>query len=144
VTKEEMISKFQCPGCVGGPAPETCDGYKLQETYGFWCAGHVLGTSINGSIKFALGLPRGFNRAPAQDNNLGTRNKIPVSLWLKGTAPVFDKYNVAVWVLKQNEFLFVRAYAPRVDRGHIHVIEHGSLDLVPGVLDVTPFSEDMD
>lgn len=144
MTKEKMVKKFQCPGCVSGPSPKTCPAYKLNGEYGFKCAGHVLGTNMNGQIRFALGLPKGFNRAGPQDDGLCTRNTLQLGLWLKGTTPSFDKFNVAVWALEQGGFLFVRAYAPRTDRGSIHVVEAGTLDLVPGALDVSAFIMEMD
>jgi len=101
MTKDEMVSEFQCLGCVNvsNPASKKCAAYVLDESYGFKCAGHVLGTSFSGQIKFALGLPKGFNRACPRDDNLCIRNTLQLCLWLKGTAPVFDMLNVAVWAL---------------------------------------------
>jgi hypothetical protein len=144
MTKEKMVEKFQCPGCVDGPAPKKCKGYKLSEEHGIVCSGHVLGTSINMQIRFALGLPKGFSRAGPQDDMRATRSKLSLSLWLKGTSPVWDKFNVPVWALEEDGFLFVRTYAPRTDRGRIDVIEGGTLAMVPQAIDVKPFYEEFD
>jgi hypothetical protein len=144
MTKEEMIEKFQCPGCVSGPDPKTCPGFKLDEQYGFKCESHVLGTSINGQIHIALGMPKGFNRPSPQDDMVRTRSTLQLGLWLKGTNPAWDKLNIPVWALERDGFLFVRTYAPRTDRGRIDVLEGATLALVPQALDVSKFYEEFD
>ncbi len=145
MTKEEMIYKFQCPGCVNGSAPKTCHAFKLKEEYGFTCDGHVLGTSINLTRHVALGLPKGYNLSAPRDDLRGTRNKLALALWEKGgSLPAWDKLNVPVWASEQGGFLFVRSYSPRTDRTRIDVIEGGTMALVPGALDTNRFVDEFD
>lgn len=144
MTKEEMIEKFQCPGCVSGPDPKTCPAFKLDEEYGFKCSGHVMGTSLNGVIHIALGLPKGFCRSGPQDDMKRTRSTMQLGLWLKDTNPAWDKLNIPVWALEEDGFLFIRTYAPRTDRSRVDVIEGGTLALVPQAINVKPFYEEFD
>ena len=145
MTFERMIKKFQCPGCVCGPKPKTCSAFKLSEDVGAQkCSGHVMGTSINGQIHVALGLPTGFCRSPPQDDKKRTRSQLEIGLWLKGTKPLWDHLNVPVWALVQDGHLFVRTYRPRVDRSQIDVIAGGTLAMVPNAIDVKPFYDEID
>lgn len=145
MTKEEMIKKFQCPGCVGGPDPKTCESFKLNEEYGFKCGGHVMGTTINLMTHIALGLPKGYNRSGPRDDMTRTRNTLSLALWeKKGSLPAWDKLNVPVWASEQEGFLFVRSYSPRTDRTRIDVVEGGTMALVPGALDTNKFVDEFD
>jgi len=103
-----------------------------------------MGTSINLIYHIAIGLPKGFCRSGPQDDMKATRSKLVLGLWLKGTAPTWDKLNVPVWALEQEGFLFVRTYAPRTDRGRIDVIEGGTLALTPKALDAGEFHAEID
>jgi hypothetical protein len=144
MTKEEMIEKFQCPGCVSGPNPKKCPAFKLDTQYGFKCSGHVLGTSVNLQFNIALGLPKGFNRPSPQDDMMRTRNVLQLALWLKDTNPAWDKFNIPTWAMEHEGFLLVRTYSPRTDRGRVDVVEGGTLALVPNALDVSKFVDDFD
>lgn len=144
MTEEEMIKKFQCPGCVGGPSPRSCEEFKLVKEYGAKCAGHVMGTSINLMTHIALGLPKGYNRSGPRDDMTRTRSTLSLGLWVKGTAPEWDKLNVPVWASEQEGFLFVRTYSPRTDRTRIDVVEGGTMALVPGALDTNKFVDEFD
>jgi len=71
MTPKQIIEKFLCPGCVCGMDTK-CGKFDTSSDYGHMCNGHVLGTSINLSIKIALGLPRGFCRSgPTEDRKTG-------------------------------------------------------------------------
>lgn len=144
ITKEKMVEAFQCPGCVCGPDPKNCPQFKLKEDYGFSCGGHVLGTTVNFQVHMALGLPKGFNRPPPQDDMMRTRSKMEIHLWLKGTHPGWDNLNVPVWALEEDGFLFVRTYSPRTDRGRVEVIDGATLALVPRALNVALFRDEFD
>jgi len=144
----DMVREFQCPGCVAGSDPETCGNYKPKDGYGYYCAGHVLGTCINGAISFALGLPKGFNR-PTLDFHDGrevthTHSTMEIRLWTSDTAPPWDKFNVAVWAMERDGFLFVRTVSPRVARIYTDVIEGGTLAMVPGAVNVGEFADEID
>lgn len=139
-----MVEKFLCPGCVCG-MDTNCGKYDPSEDYGYMCGGHVLGTSINLSIKIALGLPKGFNRsAPMEDRKSGMV-KMNIRLFSRGCRkPEYDHLNVAVWAMEQDGFLFVRTYCPRIADQYVDVIEHGTLDMVPDAVDVSKFYDDID
>jgi hypothetical protein len=141
-TKIELVEEFQCPGCVAG-SDTTCGVYDDAE-YG--CTAHVPGTTIMGSggfITIALGLPKGFNRLP----EFGSRHNQGELVRVHETAPVdfWNALNVPVWALEQNNVLFVRTYAPRVNRLWVDVIPGGKRsELCPQAIDVGEFYEDID
>jgi len=97
-------------------------------------------------VRFALGLPKGFNRPPMESN------KIIVRLWPKkdkntidsGT-PIWNRYNIPVWALEKDGFLFVRSVSPRIAQITTDVVEGGALDLlVPDATDVGRFYDEID
>lgn len=133
----KLVERFLCPGCVSGPGPKSCGAYKPLNEYGHGCGGHVLGTYISGAGHIALGLPKGFCRPGPDDTLKDTRNKIDVRLWLTGTAPAWDQWNIPVWAKVEDGFLFVRTYAPRINRGWVDVIENGTLEMIPQAANVT-------
>jgi hypothetical protein len=143
MTKEEMISEFQCSGCVcGGPTTDDCDVFEIQDEGNFFCTRHVPGTRVMPlrSGLLCLGLPKGFNRLSHQRGNSETAIRLhqdpPVSLW--------DNCNVPVWAMEKDGFLFVRTMAPRIDLCWIDVVEGGTIDMVPGALDVGTFIDEID
>ncbi len=145
---EQMIEQFQCPGCVCGCGISTCDAYNLPEE-SRRCEGHVLGSMIGGPAGLiALGLPKGFCKpAPEYDARGQVQrlcNWFNIRLWPEGQDPGWDKFNVAVWAMVKDGFLFVRTFTPRVDRSWIDVIENGTLDMVPTALDAAMFYDEMD
>ena len=145
MTNEEMVKEFQCPGCVCGNDPADCTAYKPATDSGFRCEGHVLGTIIMpmpGNI--ALGLPKGFNRPGWEYIAKRPSNQMLIRLWTEGTHPDWDHFNVAVWALEKDGFLFVRTYMPRVNRTAVDIIEKGTRALCPTAVNVNEFYEGMD
>jgi len=73
MTKEEMITEFQCPGCVNGIEVSTCKNYMFADSLdgAFRCAMHVPGTGRFGAGLFFLGLPKGFNKVSNVVQSLG-------------------------------------------------------------------------
>jgi hypothetical protein len=67
-----------------------------------------------------------------------------IRLWVSGTAPDWDRFNVPVWAMEKDGFLFVRTFAPRLDEGSVDVIEGGTLKMVPQAIDISPFIDEMD
>lgn len=133
---EEMVEQFQCPGCVCG-GDTSCGKYAPYDyAPGVSCSGHVPGTSMlgpSGLTRINLGLPKGFNRGAGD---------VTIRLHLNA-APLFDKFNVAVWVLEQNGFLFVRTYSPRTDMRHVDIFRKGkAAEICPDAIVVDP--EEMD
>ena len=64
----------------------------------------------------------------------------------KGTvkAEFWDKFNIPVWAMVKDGFLFVRTYAPRTNQTFVDAIEGGTLELVPQAIDVSKFYDAMD
>lgn len=139
-----MVERFQCSGCVAGMNTE-CGKFKPDDSYGFTCQGHVLGTSIIGMGHIALGLPKGFNRSPPDASHpAGTANKMEIRFFVAGTKPTWNELNVPVWAMEQEGHLFVRTVSPRVARMRVEVIEGGTLAMVPGAIDVSKFYDKID
>lgn len=141
---EEMVEKFQCPGCVAGSDTD-CGAYRFSATEQR-CVKHVLGTIKAGAGSFALGLPTGFCKSGWNQHGEKpeSKNTINVRLWLKGAVPKWDLYNIPVWALEKDGFLFVRTYAPRSDFSWVDVVEAGSLALVPQAINVGEDVGEMD
>jgi hypothetical protein len=135
----EMVEKFLCPGCSCG-MDVTCGKYDPSTDYGHMCSGHVLGTSLNLSIKFALGMPKGFNRSPPDEGKKSGMLKMNIRLFNNEIkTPEWDNLNVPVWAMEYDGFLFVRTYCPRIADQYVDVIENGSLEMVPNAIDVSKF-----
>lgn len=139
----KMVEEYQCPGCMHGCSPKTCDKYKLATGgYGSWCDGHRPSTFMMNVGRIALGLPKGFNRY-GSGVDPEPRQKTTIRLFAAVT-PVWDKFNVAVWKMVKDGALFVRTYSPRVNACYVDVIDGGTLDMAPGAVDVGPFWEEID
>lgn len=146
---EDLISEFQCPGCLHGPtAKQGCSKYSLEAGYGFKCQNHVLGTHfLHIGTSIALGLPKGFNRPTidfSKNPPTSSHTRMEIRIWANGAAPTWDKFNVAVWAMEKDGFLFVRTVSPRVARIYVDVIENGTLAMVPNAIDVSQFYDDID
>ena len=145
MTRRDMVEQFVCPGCVAG-GDTSCGSYKTTE-YGGGCKSHVCGTSVLGLQPFALGLPKGFNKCAMAGNSQHEdqrQNTLLIRLWTKDKRPEWNKFNVPVWALAQDGFLFVRTLAPRIGKVAIDVIEGGSIDEVPQAIDVGAFVDELD
>ena len=153
---DEMIKEYQCPGCMYGPDPASCSEFeKSFYGEGAYCKKHVLGTNAlisHGFIKFALGLPKGFNRPGYTDTRGGYRSTMRIALVMQidaalYTATAWDKFNIPVWYLVKDGVMFVRTFSPRVNNGIVEVIEGGSPDMFPEqftVIDVAEFYDAID
>lgn len=152
--KIEMIEEFQCPGCVCGGGTDEANGcFKPSESHPGWdtfsCDAHMPGTMIMGLGSIYLGLPKGFNRVGMRSESAFRKAKNPgechnIRFWLKGADPQYDNLNVPVWAMEKDGYLFVRTYMPRINDTKIDVIEGGTLDMVPGALNVAEFIEEID
>jgi hypothetical protein len=163
----KMIEEFQCSGCVSG-SDITCGRYKLwrDDENGFSCRGHVPGTFLTGIGCLLLGMPKGFNRVgdwynyndpnllmkqmaekDRKDSPTGGYDTSCVHIRLhtkEMRPPTWDKFNLAVWAMVENGYLFVRTYSPRINRTYVDVIEGGTLEMVPGAINVGEFHKDID
>jgi len=142
-----MIEKFVCPGCVCGMDTK-CGKYEgLDYGDAAGCKNHVVGTFGMATGSFALGLPKGFNRAghmPMPKNATDKHNRMWILCWPGEKRPEFDNFNVPVWALEMDGFLFVRTYRPRINETCVEVIEGGKLDLVPQAINVGEFHDQID
>ena len=141
-TSKNLVEEFQCPGCVCG-GDIKCGKFKLNDSYGVFCEGHVLGTSIGIGNYFALGLPKGFCK-PGFNQNHECRNTMNIRLWERGTAPNWNKLNVPVWAMEKDGFLFVRTFSPRLNTAYVDVIEGGTLADTPNAINVEVFIGEID
>lgn len=142
---EQLVEQFQCPGCLHG-SDTKCGKYKRLDDPGR-CDSHVLGTLIFPLVgNVALGLPKGFNRAGWEFGSAEAkpRIKLTVRLFPAGKVPEYDRFNVAVWAMEQDGFLFVRAISPRINDSFVDVIEGGTLALVPNAINVGEFIDEID
>ena len=146
-TQHDMISDFQCLGCMLGSDPSDCESFKFDAEEApplnfFRCSAHCPGTIFMPGGRIYLGMPKGFNKVGALPTE-GTSNTI--RLWLKNNVPVWDKLNIPVWAMEHNGFLFVRTYMPRINEGWVDVIEGMAFDDLPvGVINVIDFIEEID
>ena len=143
MTREEMIEKFLCPGCVAG-SDTKCGHYKAEDD---GCAGHVMGTTVfPAGITFALGMPKGFNRGGWCGLNRRNHSTMTIRLYPEGDrARPYDKFNIPVWSLEQDGHLFVRVAQPRLGNWAVDVYEGGKRDaLCPSAVDVGPIYEEYD
>jgi hypothetical protein len=129
MTLKEMVEKFQCPGCVGG-SDTSCGHSEITE---YCCERHVMGTSINAAISFALGLPKGFNRGGLCQS--GERIRYHNKMWIQFypanvSPPTYDYLNIPVWCHEKDGYLFVRCVAPRTGDIITQVIEGGKAEVV--------------
>ncbi len=146
MTVEEMVEKFQCPGCVVGSDTQ-CGKFKLNDQKNS-CASHCMGMRKLGvrSGRFALGLPKGFNRAsPDTADHSGT---LDIEFYPKGVPTRWDHLNVPVWAMEEDGFLFVRTYSPRINWTRVEVLEGGTFEAFNGVphfpINVATFIEEID
>lgn len=140
---ERLVRQFQCPGCVAGCNPK-CGKYKPDASYGLTCRSHVLGTSM-GVVHIAPGLPKGFNRSGLDPSHpLGTANRMLIRLWEKGTQPKWNNFNIPVWAMEEDGYLFVRTVSPRVSQICTDVIEGGTLAMVPNAVNMGPLKDEYD
>lgn len=142
---KEMVEEFQCPGCaVGGPG--ICEEFT-EWGHGHSCSAHACGTAVGfgaGITPIALGLPKGFNRPTVCTDKKTVHKKLFVRFWDKGDYPDWDKFNVPVWAMQREGYLFVRTYITRLGKTCVDVIRKGTLILVPNAIDVAEFYDEID
>ena len=143
---ENLVEKFQCVGCVAG-CNINCGQYKLKEvslgkaSY-FACSSHVPGTSCftaSGFNKLNLGLPKGFCRIGEGKVEIRIHPSFPELLW--------DKLNIPVWAMVEDNVLFVRTYAPRINKTSVDIIPNGNIEQIPNIptpINVAEFISEID
>jgi len=145
MTRDKMVEEFICPGCVGGMDTK-CGRYAPGAQEG--CSSHVLGTSMLSPhhITLSLGLPRGFNRGGRCLDHDRYHAKMTIRVWPKGEKPPeYDDYNIPVWCMVEEGFLFVRVCHPRMGDTSVDVIEGGVPEVhAKGAINMTNRQEEYD
>lgn len=143
----EMVEEFQCPGCMHGPDPKECPEFNLNSDVYFSCKNHYAATHMGipayGLTKLALGLPKGFNRTG--DKVFKDKDTVYIRLYESPEKMrTYDKFNVAVWAMEREGYLFVRCYCPRINQVFVDVIKGGTISLVPDAVNVGEFYDEID
>lgn len=120
MTGEQLVEKYQCPGCVCGSSPSSCTAYKpspYPDQVG--CDGHVPGTTFIPGGRMMLGMPKGFNKV----GELQEGDRTPVRIWSRSD-PGWDLLNVPVWAWDDPDTgtRFVRTFLPRLNVGYVDII----------------------
>ncbi len=157
VTAKEMVETFQCPGCAHGENTR-CGKFKLHEipndvsvedgrdlVGGFRCRNHVTTADHGGMVN--LGLPVPFARVQYRKGREGVQTNIRLYLYVVNWGTQWDVYNVPVWAMEKNGFLFVRTYSPRIDQSYVDVIHGGNVHTLqavfPTAIDIGSMSDRM-
>jgi len=130
----EMIREFQCPGCTCGPSGENRlpDCFKASDTLA--CGNHSAGTFMSGGVGcLNLGLPKGFNRLGPIDKSIQRSN-----IRLFTELPTYNSFNMPLWALEEDGYLFVVVALPRLQQFWVDVVPGKKIsDLPPAVIDVS-------
>lgn len=128
----EMIDNFQCPGCIHGTDTSDCEQYKLFEDSNgsakmFHCKNWRPSTFFSNVGRIALGLPKGFTRTGMVE--FGDKPFTYLRLYENPeTATKYDRFNIPVWAMEREGYLFVRCYCPRNNWLFVDVIKDGKLE----------------
>jgi len=160
--QKAMIEKFQCLGCTCGYRTDECDQFDFTNMQtGCWCLGHSAGTFMSGAGKIALGLPKGFNRVGTIKTGFETESdrnaRRSTNIRLMTEPPkveqnedgegksYYDEFNVPVWAMEEDGYLFVRVMCPRINYTYVDVIKGGKFsDICPNAIDVGEFHDEID
>ena len=141
--KLQMIDKFQCPGCIHGTDPEECPKFELIDDGCFHCKNWRPSTFLGGIGRSAIGLPRGFCRTGEVE--FIDKPFTYIRLYEKPEdLNGYDKFNVAVWAMEHEGYLFVRCYSPRNNWLFVDVVKDGKLEHAPGAINVGEFYNEID
>ena len=143
--QKEMIEKFQCPGCTLGCNTE-CVTLHKEGDISFWCDSHSAGTIIMGG-KIALGLPKGFDKVGALTNSLNYDRRSTNIRLFSSSEKIFEYnfFNVPVWAMEKDGYLFIRTYCPRINISFVDVIKGGKREeICPDAQNVADFLDDID
>lgn len=153
--QKEMIEEFQCSGCTCGYKTDKCDHFHfVNMNTGCWCSGHSAGTFMSGVGKIALGMPKGFNRVGTIKTGFedekdplrrrSTNIRLVEDPKIKSESK-YDEFNVAVWAMEHEGYLFVRVMCPRINYTYVDVIKGGKMkDICPNAIDVGKFIDEID
>lgn len=129
----KMVEDIQCPGCAAGLNPETCSAFKLKtdtdggEANCFSCGGWCPGTRQAYIGRIALGLPKGFCRIGMVDLHEDSNY---IRLFEKTEDTRYDRFNIPVWAMEKDGYLYVRVISPRNNWFFVDVIKDGKIEMV--------------
>lgn len=150
---QSMVDRFQCTGCTLGSDTKTCESFRPSDSMAnMSCKSWSPGTMAFPGGRMMLGLPTGFDHLGACEVGrsfkllLMTRDEfIRRSQTPTDGYGTFDTFNVPVWAMVEDGFLFVRRFAPRINFTSIDVVKDGTMDLLPAsVVDVAKFVDKID
>lgn len=137
-----MVEEFQCPGCVSGH--NTSSGCFKESNASLECENHIAGTTMFPGGKINLGLTRGFNRIGPIDN---LKQRSNIRLYESMPSNHYNKFNIPVWAMELEGYLFVRCFIPRLNLTWVDVIKDGKIKDIPEFnlpVDVGTFIEEID
>jgi len=122
----KMIEDIQCPGCIHGTNPETCKSFEFHNERDFFvCKNWRPSTFMGGVGRLALGLPRGFCRTGMVE--FGDTQFTYIRLH-ETSSVEYDKFNIPVWAMEKDGYLYVRCYSPRCNWLFVDVVKDGKLE----------------
>ena len=124
----KMIDDIQCPGCIHGTDPDTCSAYEFASEGGFFvCKNWRPSTFFGGIGRVAIGLPRGFNRTGMVE--FAEKPFVYIRLYEKPEdMQSYDRFNIPVWAMEKDGYLYVRCYSPRSNWLFVDVVKDGKLE----------------
>lgn len=125
----QMIDDFQCPGCIHGTDPEECPKYELfDERKHFHCKNWRPSTFMGGIGRICLGLPKGFTRTGMVE--FGDKPFTYLRLYESPEhRPEYDRFNIPVWAMEKDGYLYVRCFCPRSNWIFVDVIKDGKMEI---------------
>jgi hypothetical protein len=123
-----MIDEIQCPGCIHGTDPETCSAYEFMNDGGFFaCKNWRPSTFFGGVGRVAIGLPKGFNRTGMVE--FSDKSFVYIRLYEKPEdMQSYDRFNIPVWAMEKDGYLYVRCYSPRSNWLFVDVVKDGKME----------------
>lgn len=129
----QMVNEFQCPGCIHGTDPETCPKFELSDDrlggkpLYFACKNWRPSTFMSGVGRICLGLEKGFNRTGRIE--FGDNPFSYLRLFDNPeNGPDYNKFNIPVWAMEKNGYLYVRCFCPRTCWIFVDVIKNGKME----------------
>lgn len=139
----QMIDDIMCPGCIHGTDHKTCPQFELDDDGFFNCRNWHPSTFLGNVGRLAIGLPRGFCRTGMVE--FGEKPFTYIRLYAKPEdMQTYDKFNVPVWALEKDGYLYVRCYSPRCNWLFVDVVKDGKLEHAPGAINVGEFYDQID
>lgn len=143
VIQIEMVEDKQCPGCIRGSNTK-CGSFEMHKDEEFFtCKNWRPSTFMSGVGRIVLGMPRGFNRTGCVE--FGDKPFVYMRLYESPEKMMnYNKFNVAVWAMEHDGYLYVRCYSPRANHLYVDVIKGGKMENVPGAVNVGEFYNEID